>query len=133
MRLQLATVAVMSAMLLFLFVPGGSADDWNRLTTVVFTEPVQVPGYVLAPGTYLFKLADISGERNIVQVWNTDQTILYATIMGFPEYLPHGPDENRFTLESRAGNAPKALKSWFQAGNPAGERFLYPKPNAVNE
>ena len=127
MRLKLAKLMVMTLTLLFLFVPGVSADDWNRLTTAVFNEPVQVPGYLLPPGTYLFKLADISGERNIVQIWNSDQTILYATVMGFPEYLPHGLNENRFTLESTEGNAPKTLKFWFQAGNPVGERFVYPK------
>jgi hypothetical protein len=127
MQLRLAILMVASAVLLFLVAPGGKADDWNRLTTAVFNEPVQVPGHVLPPGVYVFKLADVSGERNIVQIWNSDQTILYATVMGFPEYLSQGPNENRFTLETRERNAPKALKFWFQAGNPVGERFVYPK------
>jgi hypothetical protein len=118
---------VVSAVLLFLFAPGGKADDWNRLTTAVFNEPVQVPGHVLPPGVYVLKLADVSGERNIVQIWNSDQTILCATVMGFPEYLSRGPNENRLTLETTDKNAPKALKFWFQAGNPVGERFVYPK------
>jgi hypothetical protein len=127
MQLRLAILMVTSAVLLFLIAPGGNADDWNRLTTAVFNEPVQVPGYVLPPGVYVFKLADVSGERNIVQIWNSDQTVLYATVMGFPEYIPEPPNENRFTLEGREGKAPKALKFWFQAGNAVGERFVYPK------
>jgi hypothetical protein len=88
---------------------------------------VQVPGHVLPPGVYVFKLADVSGERNVVQIWNSDQTVLYATVMGYPEYLTDVPNENRFTLERRERNAPKMLKFWFQAGNPVGERFVYPK------
>ena len=127
MRLRLVVFMATSAVVLFLFASLASADDWNRLTTAVFSEPVQVPGQVLPPGIYVFKLADVSGERNIVQIWNSDQTILYATVMGFPEYLPEGPTQNRFTLETREGKTPKALKFWFQAGNPVGERFVYPK------
>ena len=127
MRLRLVVFMATSAVVLFLFASLASADDWNRLTTAVFSEPVQVPGHVLPPGIYVFKLADVSGERNIVQIWNSDQTILYATVMGFPEYLPEGPTQNRFTLETSEGKTPKALKFWFQAGNPVGERFVYPK------
>jgi hypothetical protein len=131
MQVRLAILMVASAVLLFLVAPGGKADDWSRLTTAVFNEPVQVPGHVLPPGVYVFKLADVSGERNIVQIWNSDQTILYATVMGSPEYLSRGPNENRFTLEARDKNAPKALKFWFQAGNPVGERFVYPKSAGI--
>ncbi len=127
MRLRLVFFIVTSAVVLFLYASRASADDWNRITTAVFNEPVQIPGYVLPPGIYVFKLADVSGERNVVQIWNADQTFLFATVMGFPEYLPEGPAQNRFTLEAREGVKPRALTFWFQAGNPVGERFLYPK------
>jgi hypothetical protein len=97
MRLTLFFVLVMLVVLVW--GPVAPASDWNRLSTVIFEEPVQVPGHVLPPGVYVFKLADISGERNVVQIWNADQTILYATVMGFPEYVSEGPAENQFLLE----------------------------------
>jgi hypothetical protein len=125
MRLTLFFVFVMLVVLVW--GPVAPASDWNRLSTVIFEEPVQVPGHVLPPGVYVFKLADISGERNVVQIWNADQTILYATVMGFPEYVSEGPAENQFLLEKNEITAPRTLKAWFQAGNPTGERFIYPK------
>ncbi|HLH30742.1 MAG TPA: hypothetical protein VKY31_06035 [Terriglobia bacterium] len=118
------------AVLLQLLGSAAAANDWNRLTTVVFDEPVQVPGHVLQPGVYVFKLAELSGEHNVVQIWNADQTFLYATVMGFPEYVARGPADNQFVLEKNEGNAPKTLKTWFQAGNPCGERFVYPQKGA---
>jgi hypothetical protein len=104
-----------------------NADEWNRLTTAVFNHPVQIPGKVLSAGIYVFKLADISGERNVVQVWNADQTELVATVMGFPEYLDTAPPTNLFIFEEQGKGLPPLLKSWFQVGNRNGERFIYSK------
>jgi hypothetical protein len=106
------------------------ASDWNRLTTVIFDRPVQIPGQVLPPGIYVFKLADLEGEHHVVQIWNADQTILYAMVMGFPEYRDTAPSENRFTLEQKDKNEPAVLTSWFHEGNANGERFIYPKKNS---
>jgi hypothetical protein len=107
-----------------------NADDWNRLTTAIFNHPVQIPGKVLTAGIYIFKLADISGERNVVQIWNADQTEPIATVMGFPEYLDTAPPTNLFIFEEQGKGQPPLLKSWFQAGNRNGERFIYPKDSA---
>lgn len=104
-----------------------NADDWNRMTTAIFNHAVQIPGKVLPAGIYVFKLADISGERNVVQVWNADQTELVATVMGFPEYLDTAPPTDLFIFEEQGKRLPPLLKSWFQIGNRNGERFIYPK------
>jgi len=82
--MRFALFPVISATVLLLLGVNAPANDWNRLTTVVFEEPVQVPGTVLTPGIYLFKLAELIGEHNIVQIWSADQTILYATVFGSP-------------------------------------------------
>jgi hypothetical protein len=103
------------------------ADDWNRLTTAIFNHPVQIPGKVLPAGIYVFRLADISGERNVVQVWNADQTEIVATVMGFPEYLDTAPQTDLFIFEEQGKGLPPLLKSWFQIGNRNGERFIYSK------
>jgi hypothetical protein len=104
-----------------------SADDWNRATTAIFNQPVQVPGKVLPAGIYIFKLAEISGERNVVQIWNVDETVLVATLMGWPEYLPNAPSENGFVLEEQGKGKPVALKAWMYRGNSHVETFVYPK------
>jgi hypothetical protein len=103
------------------------ANDWNRESTAIFKQPVRIPGQVLTPGIYVFKLADLCGERNVVQIWNADRTLLLATIFGWPDYLRQAPAENRFVLEEGVKGAPAQLKAWFYRGNSHGQTFTYPK------
>ena len=99
MRIKISLVLFTFLAALFLFPSIAPGDDWNRLTTVEFNRPVQIPGQVLAAGFYVFKLAEITGEHNVVQIWNADQTILYATVMGFAEYLSAAPKKDLFIFE----------------------------------
>jgi len=122
--ISLLLVVVMSSTV---WPSGSNADDWSRMTTAIFNHAVQIPGKVLPAGIYVFKLADISGERNLVQVWNADQTELVATVMGFPEYLDTPPPTDLFIFEEQGERLPPLLKSWFQIGNRNGERFIYPR------
>jgi hypothetical protein len=61
------------------------ADDWNKKTVVTFSQPIEIPGGVVLPaGAYIFKLLDSSSNRHIVQIFNQDQTHIYATILAIP-------------------------------------------------
>ncbi len=62
-----------------------TADEWDQKTIFTFSGPVEVPGQVLKAGTYVFKLADSSPERSIVQVFSKDETHLYATFVAIPD------------------------------------------------
>ena len=55
---------------LFGLVVRATADLWDQRTIFTFSGPVEIPGQVLDAGTYVFKLADSSSDRNIVQVFN---------------------------------------------------------------
>jgi hypothetical protein len=127
LRLSLVLIALTVTAALLLLPSSAPGDDWNRLTTAVFDHPVRIPGHVLQPGIYVFKLAEISGERNVVQIWNADQTFLHASIMGFPQYVNAEPKEELFIFEQEQKNGPATLKSWFHEGNRTGVRFIYPK------
>jgi len=127
MRLRGSFVLITLAASLFLLPSNAPGDDWNRLSTAMFDHAIQIPGQILPPGTYVFKLAEISGEHNVVQVWNADQTFLHASIMGFPQYMSVAPKEDLFIFEQEQKNAPPTLKSWFHEGNQAGIRFIYPR------
>ena len=61
--------------------PRMNADTWDQLTTVTFSAPVEIPGQVLLAGTYVFKLLDSPSDRSIVQIFNKDQTKLFATVL----------------------------------------------------
>jgi hypothetical protein len=117
-----------TAILIFsILSPPAIADDWSREATAIFKQPVRIPGQVLPPGIYVFKLADLCAERNVVQIWNADRTELLATILGWPDYSREAPTENRFILEEGAKGAPAQLKAWFYRGNGHGQTFTYPK------
>src|SRR5258708_14629604 len=48
------------------------ADEWNKKTEFQFSEAVQIPGKVLAPGKYIFQLVGNESDRNLVQVLSED-------------------------------------------------------------
>jgi hypothetical protein len=124
-RVRFITLLLMTILFVFLLSATVFAGDWNRAATAIFNRPVQIPGKVLPPGIYVFKIADISGERNVVQIWNADETVLVATVMGWPEYSRRAPERNVFVFEEREKGSPPALTSWFHEGNSSGERFVY--------
>jgi len=111
--------------------PAVNADAWDRLTKVTFNAPVEIPGRVLEPGTYWFKLLDSPSDRNIVQIYNADQSRQIAMILAIPDYRLKPADKTVITFEERASNAPEAIKAWFYPGDDYGEEFVYPKPRAV--
>jgi len=107
-----------------------NADTWNKKTIITITEPLQIPGAVLTPGKYVFKLADSSSNRHIVQVFNEDESHIINTILAIPNerLRPTGKSEFGF-WEVPAGSTP-ALRSWFYPGNNMGQEFAYPKQEA---
>src|SRR6267142_2813568 len=64
------------------------ADELKQATIFTFSQPIQVPGKVLPAGTYVFKLANSDSQRDIVQIFNSEQTHLYATFQTIPTYRP---------------------------------------------
>jgi len=108
------------------------ADQWDRLTIVTFSGPVQVANTQLAAGTYVFKLMDDEGDRHIVQIFNGDQTHLIATILAMPDFRmsPTSGTSVKFAESANGsqteGNIPEsgvALKEWFYPGDNYGQEF----------
>jgi hypothetical protein len=107
------------------------ADEWNKLTKMTFSGPVELPGMVLPAGTYTFKLMDSDVIRSIVQVWNEDQTKLFATLLAIPDYRMEPSDKTVVSFEEREKGAPEAVKAWFYPGDQYGLEFVYPKVRAT--
>lgn len=111
--------------------PRAKADAWDQLTKVTLSGPVEIPGQVLGAGTYWFQLLNSPSNRNIVQIFNEDQTKLIGMIMAIPDYRLKPTGETVITFEERAANAPPAIKAWFYPGDNYGQEFVYPKVRAV--
>jgi LPXTG-motif cell wall-anchored protein len=114
--------------------PAAGADQWNKKTKVTFSQPVEVPGagaQILPAGTYVFKLVDSQSDRNIVRIFNEDETQVFTTILAITNYRLHPTDETVLTFRERAAGSPQAIRAWFYPGENWGQEFVYPKARAI--
>jgi hypothetical protein len=108
------------------------ADEWNMRTTMTFNQPVEVPGMVLKAGTYVFQLADSPSDRNVVQIFNANQSHLYENVLAIPAYRVEPTDKTVVTFKERATGEPAAIATWFYPGADSGVEFLYPGTKAIS-
>jgi len=74
---------------------------------------------------------DSSSNRNIVQIFNKDQTHVYATILAIPNFRLRATDKTVISFGERAAGTPEAIRAWFYPGANWGREFVYPKTRAV--
>jgi len=135
--LRAAPAALCVAFLGVAFVPSAKADDYDKKTTVTFSGPVEIPPVhitgmrILPAGTYVFKLLNSSSNRHIVQIFNKDQTMIYATILAIPNYRLVPKNKTVITFNEGVKGTPEAIRAWFYPGANWGEEFVYPKAKAV--
>lgn len=133
---------VRSALVLFfgvtllctMFSASALAQPANKKTTVTFSQPVEIPGVgaqVLPAGTYVFRLFDSMADRNIVQVFNRDESHIYATILAIPNRRLRATDKTVMTFAERAAGEPQAIRAWFYPGERSGQEFVYPRKRAA--
>jgi hypothetical protein len=123
-------LALLSATLTF-------ADAWNRSVEFTFDKPVSIPAVhqpgwgVLPPGTYVFKIFDSAADRHIVQIFNKNETEIYATVLAIPNLRLKVTDKTVITFSETPVGQPFALRAIFYPGRAWGEEFVYPKIKAL--
>ncbi len=124
---MLKRISLIAACLAFLFVASvARADSWDKKTTVTFTQAVELPGNVVLPaGTYVFKLADVTANRDVVEVYNVRQNHLFATILAIPEVRTTSFEKPWLGFEERSAGMPAALHEWYFPGDFTGIEFVY--------
>jgi hypothetical protein len=119
------------------FLPIANADDHDKLTTVTFSAPVEIPPVyvtgmrILPAGTYVFKLVESSSDRHIVQIFNKDQSQIIATVLAIPNYRLKPTNKTVITFNEGIRGNPEPIRAWFYPGAQWGEEFVYPKAKAV--
>jgi len=103
------------------------ADEWDKKTILTVDQPIQVTDTYLEPGTYVFKLANSSSDRHIVQIFDADQKHLINTILAIPNYRLQPTDNSRFTFWETPPGSARAMRAWFYPGDNFGQEFRYPK------
>jgi hypothetical protein len=104
---------------------GARAERWDEKTTVTFSQAIDLPGVVLPAGTCVFKLVDVAGERNIVQVLNAEENHVYATIVALPDERVKAGAKPLPGLEEQTAGLPMAVPQWFCAGDTAGVEVVH--------
>ena len=108
-----------------------AAQPADRSTFVTFSGPVSIPGKTLPAGTYTFKLADSPADRHIVQIFNRDQSELFATLLAVPAERNVPDGDPLVTFRETPANTPPAVRYWYYAGEKSGNEFVYPKAEAI--
>jgi hypothetical protein len=128
MRKLILPLALCSLLFALFPISDVKADDWNKKTVVTFDQDVEIPGWVLPAGTYVFKLLNSSSSRFIVQVWDQDEMHLITTLMTIGDSYPNPSGDSYFVLDTSQTNEgfPPAVVSWFFAGSDEGRDFIYP-------
>lgn len=126
--MQLAAVAILG---LALFHPSLKADEYNRQTMITISQPLEVPGVVLAPGTYVMRLFNSSSDRHIVQFMTEDRKQQLALTFAVSAERIRPTGKTVLTMYEGSRDAPPALRTWFYPGDVVGQEFLYPHEQAI--
>lgn len=129
--LRVRTIAAAVCLGIALMAATAFADQWDKKTILTVNESIQVPGKVLPPGKYVMKLYNSLGNRNVVQIFNEDESEILATILAIPNYRLKPTDETHFSYWETSIGRPVPLKSWFYPGDNFGQEFAYPKEAAI--
>jgi hypothetical protein len=120
-----------AAALVAFLAPGAHADEWNKLTYLTFSGPVQIPGATLPAGTYTFEIANPDTTRHVIRVSEKDSGKHIGMFMTIPNDRMEPPNDNLVMFAERPAGAPQAIQVWYYPGDRIGEEFVYPKNQAV--
>lgn len=107
-------------------VPAARASEWDQQTKLFFSQPIEIPGCVLLPGTYWFVLSN-NEDREVVRVYSEDWSTLYATEQTVPTFRTDSTHQTEVEFATGARNAPEALVKWYYPSRHTGHEFVYPK------
>jgi outer membrane biosynthesis protein TonB len=125
LNLRMTTALFAAALGLVAVAPRAGADEWDKMTRITTTGPIDVSGTVLPAGKYILKLVDSSSDRHIVQIQNDRQNHTFATIMAIPAYRVQPTGKTVLTYWETPEGQPKALRDWYWPGDNFGQEFPY--------
>jgi hypothetical protein len=118
------------AILLILLAAGlPNPQYWTKSSIVAFSQPTEIPGRMLEPGTYVFKFVRAEGETHIVEVLDAAETQVLATLTALADHRARPRYDTIIVYHDiEAGNP--AVRSWYYPGELTGYEFVYPKDRA---
>jgi len=108
-----------------MMLPSARASERDQATAITFNQSVQIPGHVLPVGTYWFVVSGANTSRNIVQIFNSDRSMLLATVLTINTETLTTTDKSAITFAEREPMQPQTMLSWFYPGHTPGHQFVY--------
>lgn len=116
----------LAALMLAVTLPATSqASRVDRATFFTLNAPLEVPGHVLVPGSYIFKLPS-DQDMNVVQILNKRNNNVVATLFTIPDEAVKIPGRPMLTLSENNKYSPEKIHAWFYPGMKTGWEFVYP-------
>lgn len=105
---------VVATFALLIAVPAALAQT-PEASVLNVTEPLDVGGTILQPGTYTIRVLPSFADRNKVQITSPDLNTVYATVLTVPHPLEPGEEvpATTFVYFPAENGAPRALRTWF--------------------
>ena len=121
-------ISIFGLLLAFaIILPVARADEFDQATKLTFNQSVQFPGRVLPAGTYWFVLIDHGFISNVVQIYSSDRSQLYATLLTNTSERSQPTDNTAITFAERQSMPTNAIVDWFYPGRITGHEFVYSK------
>jgi len=106
------------------------AQPSDKRTYFTFSRPITLPGVTLPAGKYLFRLADDTTTRKVIQVMNAEGTKPYAMLLTINNERRDPPKDAEVAFLETASRTPSAVKAWWYPGERTGYEFIYPRKQA---
>lgn len=107
-----------------------AATPLDKRTTFTFSAPVSIPGVTLPAGSYVFRLADDTRGRDVIQVLSADGKTPYAMFFSLRTLRGEPVDSPQIRFMETASDVPMAIESWWYPADRQGYEFVYPREQA---
>ena len=110
-----------------------NAQNPTNASELLVTEPLDVGGTILQPGSYRFEVVRLQENRNMLQVRSVDRMTLYTTLLSVPHARVAGEakPEAEFVYFPATPGSPRVLRTWFEQDRSSGHDIVYPKAHAL--
>lgn len=121
-----------AAACLMVAAPAHAQDQpFDQRTFYTFNNPVELPGVALPPGQYIFRLADPSSGRTMLQVLSADGKRVYGMFFSIPIEADRPADKPTVRFMEAAPGAPQAIRAVWYVNERTGREFIYPRNQAM--
>ena len=110
-----ASKIMMVTALALVLTAGAAMAQTPEASVLPVTEPLDVGGTIIQPGTYTIRVLPSMYDRNKIQVTSMDGNTVYATALTVPHPLEPGEEipNTTFIFYPAGEGQPRALRTWF--------------------